>query len=328
MPPKHKLGRKRNKTQTNPRKKQAQSSTLDNHIVDSMIRNSIEDDNKTSLDSHSIPSETEVLTITTNDCHYIRISKQILQYELKRKRMNVASMSEQAHLESIEINLPTSSPSDWRLVLQDSITKADIQQGCVSLFKRINSNQTLTQIEINHVVRFLEYAIIHIKRYDNPYNKLIETIFPEEANCQTKVTSTLIKLISHPSDTLRTVALSFFDAFIRNSSKKCIIAVAATGLLPQLLIDLKPHAIPINRTTIEFHHHLTSIVDDFFRFCTPKDILYHLGISSSSSDALVVTSELLDPIIQQFCGYSEACWYQLLPGLIPAIIFFTAPHCF
>ncbi|KAK2954555.1 hypothetical protein BLNAU_10406 [Blattamonas nauphoetae] len=212
-------------------------------------------------------------------------------------------MSEQAHLESIEINLPTSSPSDWRLVLQDSITKADIQQGCISLFDQVNSNQTLTQIEVNHAVRFLEYAIIHIEHRDTQSKKLTETIFPEEEKYQTKVTSALIKLICHPSDKLRAVALSFFDTSLRYSTQTFSAAVASTGLLPQLFINLKPHAIPINRTTIEFHRHLTSIVDDFFRFCTPEDISGHLNLNPYSSRDRQGTSELLDPIIQQFCAY-------------------------
>ncbi|KAK2944972.1 hypothetical protein BLNAU_20090 [Blattamonas nauphoetae] len=268
-----------------------------------MIPNSIKDDNKISLVSPSIPSETEVLTIIANDCHYIRISKQILQYELKRKRMNVASMSELAHLVSTEINIPTSSTSDWRLVLQDSITTVDIKQGCISLFDQVNSHQTFTQIEVNHASRFLQYATLHIKYRGNPDNKLLETIFPQEANCQTKLTSTLIKLICHPSDTFRTVALSFFDAFIRHSSNKCTIAVVVTGLLPQLFEHLKPQEIPLNGTTIDFHRHIISIVDMCLSISTTENIIKCLGIDPSSSRALAVTSELLDPIIQPFCTY-------------------------
>ncbi|KAK2954556.1 hypothetical protein BLNAU_10407 [Blattamonas nauphoetae] len=91
-----------------------------------------------------------------------------------------------------------------------------------------SSKATLTQIEVNHAVRFLEYAIIHIKHYNHPYIKLTETIFPQEANCQTKVTSALINLICHPTNKLHTVAFSFFDAFTRHSSDKCTIAVTVT----------------------------------------------------------------------------------------------------
>ncbi|KAK2943939.1 hypothetical protein BLNAU_21142 [Blattamonas nauphoetae] len=244
MPPKHTIATKRNKTQTNPQTKQAQSSTSNKTIINSTIPHHIKNDNKTSLDSHSIPSETEALTITDNDCQYIRISKQILQYEQKRKRINSQTMLEQAHVEGTEINLPTSSTSDWRLVLQDSITTVDIEQGCVSLFEQVDSGMNLTPIEVFHAVKFLEYAIIHIRHYDHPYNKLLETISPQEANCQTKVTSALIKLICHPSDKLRTVALSFFDAFIEYSSNQCTIAVTVTGFLPQLFEHLKPQEIP------------------------------------------------------------------------------------
>ncbi|KAK2944139.1 hypothetical protein BLNAU_20971 [Blattamonas nauphoetae] len=162
---------------------------------------------------------------------------------------------------------------------------------------------TFTQIEVNHAVSFLEYAIIHIKyREDHPTN-FFETIFPEEAKCQTKVTSALIKLISHPSDKLRAVSVSFFDASLRYSTKAFSAAVASTGLLPQLFINLKPHAIPINRTTIEFHRHLTSIVNVCLSSITPDDILSHLKLYPYSSHDRQVTSEIIKPIFQQFCLY-------------------------
>ncbi|KAK2944462.1 hypothetical protein BLNAU_20610 [Blattamonas nauphoetae] len=212
-------------------------------------------------------------------------------------------MLEQTRLEGEEINLPTSSTSDWILVLQDSITTDDLRQGCVSLFKQINSEMTLATNEVFHAVRFLKYATIHIEHRKSRHTRLLETIFPEEGENLTKVTSTLIKLIYHPSDKLRTVALSFFDVLITKSSWKCTIAVVVTGLLPQLFERLKPQEIPLNGTTIEFHRHIISIVDMVLSISTPSIIMTYLGIYPSSSNAKAVTSEHLDPIIQPFCTY-------------------------
>ncbi|KAK2962030.1 hypothetical protein BLNAU_3086 [Blattamonas nauphoetae] len=265
MPPKHKLRKARIRNPPKLRKNSASSSTSDIHIVTSTIQDSIENDNDSSLDPRSIPSTTDVVTITANDRHFIRVSKRILQYELKRKRLNIEELMEQAHLEGDAISLPTPPTSDWRLVLQDSITTDDRKQGCISLFEQVNSGLNLTPTEVFHAVRFLEYATVHIEYREYPHNKLLETIFPEEANCQTRLTSALIKLVCHPSDKLRRVALTFFAASFRNSSDEFLIAVATAGLLPQLFEHLKPHDIPLNRTTIDFHRHFTSILDNFFR---------------------------------------------------------------
>ncbi|KAK2962002.1 hypothetical protein BLNAU_3058 [Blattamonas nauphoetae] len=245
------------------------------------------------------------VTVTANDRHYIRVSKQILQNELERQRMNVESMLEQAHLEGDEISLPTFTTSDWRLVLQDSITDDDLQQGCISLFEQVNSGKKLTPNEVVHAVHFLEYATIHIEHRGNGCSSLIENIFPEDEDCQTKLMPALLKLACHPSEKLRAVTLSLFVISLSNSRDKFLLAVAATGLLPELLEVLKPHEIPLNRTTIEFHRHFTSIANYCFFYFTPESILRHLEIEPSYTSAEMLKSKLINPIFRQFCKYLQ-----------------------
>ncbi|KAK2948303.1 hypothetical protein BLNAU_16752 [Blattamonas nauphoetae] len=301
MPPKHKLWRKHHKTQSNPRTKRVQSSTQNKSIVHGTIQSSIETENESSLDIPSITSTTDAFTITANDRNYIQISKQILQYEMKRKRINVPTMSEQPSLGNDETTLPALIPSDWRLVLQDSITTDSLRQGCISLFDQVNSGLKLTPIEVYNASRFLKYAEIHIQHRKTPHNELIETVFPEEWHCQRKLMSALINLICHQSETLRTVALSFFTASLSQSSKQLSPAIAATGLMSQLFENLKPHEIPINETTIEFHRHITSIVDDFLFFFTLETLPIRQSVYSQYSSAGTLTDE----IIQSFCDYLQ-----------------------
>ncbi|KAK2961942.1 hypothetical protein BLNAU_2998 [Blattamonas nauphoetae] len=317
MPPKHKLGRKRSETHSDTWSQYVHSSKSDKSIVHSTVSNSI-GDGKSSVDPHSISLTTDVLTITANDRLFIRISIQILQYELKRKRINVESMLEQAHMEGDEISLPTSIPCDWRLVLQDSITTDALQQGCLSLFEHVNSGLSLTQIDVFHAVLFLEYATMHIEHREYPHKQLLETIFPEEEKCPTKLTSALITLVCHPSDKLRAAALSFFDVGIANSSMNFSLAMATTGLLPQLFESLKPHSIPINGTTIDFHRHITSIIDKFV-VCTSNNKLgllaFQLRVRTTKDELLTI----VDPIFRPFCAYLR---HLLAPPVCP-----TDYHC-
>ncbi|KAK2941319.1 hypothetical protein BLNAU_23764 [Blattamonas nauphoetae] len=216
-----------------------------------------------------------------------------------RKRIFVPTISESTNLEDVEISLPTSLTSDWRLILQDSITIYDLQEGCISLFDQINSDLKLTPFEINHAVRFLEYACLHIKHRDKPHNQLLETIFPEEKDCQTKLVSSLINLLSLPSDTLRTVFLSFLDASLCYSTRDLSVTMAMTGLLPQVFQILKPLEISLNSTTMEFHRHLTSIVDNFFNYSSLRTICSHLEHDTQNA------SELIEPIFESFCTYLQ-----------------------
>ncbi|KAK2943914.1 hypothetical protein BLNAU_21169 [Blattamonas nauphoetae] len=303
MPPKHRLGRKRTKTQPSPRTQRGQSSTLNNPIVHSTIPNTQETNNESSLDSHSIPSTADLLTINANDRRYIQISKQVLLYEQKRKRITFAPNSEQAYLENGETSLPASITSDWRLVLQDSIKRKDLRQGCLSLFDQVDSGTSLSQTEVNHAVRFLNYTGMHIECRRGRDRMTLETIFPEEKDKQTRLVSSLINLLSHPSNTLRTVALSFFDVIFSRSSTHFPIAVATTGLVPKLFFILKPHEIPLNGTTVEFHRHITSILDTFFGFSSPEDIYDLPHDIPGFSNQQKLESKLIEPIFQPFCAY-------------------------
>ncbi|KAK2956786.1 hypothetical protein BLNAU_8239 [Blattamonas nauphoetae] len=182
-----------------------------------------------------------------------------------------------------EIALPTITVSDWRLVLQDSISQEALQEGCLSLFDQIDTDLPLSQAEMSHAARFLEYATLHVEYRRYPHNKLLKPLLYEELCGQRNVTSALVKLVCHPSDTLQTIALSFLDAAVTNSfANKFYSAVAETELIPQLIKTLKPHEIPLNGKTIKFHRHITSILDHFFdcssskdhSLCLPSSILY------------------------------------------------------
>ncbi|KAK2950298.1 hypothetical protein BLNAU_14790 [Blattamonas nauphoetae] len=302
MPPKHKLGRKRVRNPPKLRTKQVQSSTSDIHLVNSTTQNSVQNDNESSVDTHSIPFTTDLLTITANDRHYVGVSKQILQYELKRKRINVEALMKQPHLEGDGISLPTSTTSDWRLVLQDSITTDDLRQGCISLFEQVNSGLIMTPNEVFHSSCFLEYAGIHMKYHEYPHKTLIGTVFPEEKHNPTKLTSALTKLVCHPSDKLRKVTISFLHVNFLKSPKQISPSIATTGLLPQLFESMKPHEMPINGITIDFHHHVTTIVDDFFD-CSSGLFCFQPCITSYSTLHEIVASQPINPISQPFCNY-------------------------
>ncbi|KAK2959757.1 hypothetical protein BLNAU_5246 [Blattamonas nauphoetae] len=297
MPPKHEFRRNLHVTQHSQRTERIGSSTSGSHIVHSPIPSSLEITNESPLDSNPIYSVTELGTSTVNERQYIKISKQILQYDMKLKRINFETISEQPHLEAHETALPTSITSDWRLVLQDSITIEDLRRGCISLFDQIDTDLPLSQTEMNHAVRFLEYATLHNQHRISSDSKLLETILSEDVCFQTNHSSALLKIVCHPSNTLRTVALSFLDASISNSFlHDFYFTGAVTRLLPQLLERLKPHEIPLNATTIKFHRHLISILGHFFSISSTEDVSRCLEIEEYPSDAEILQSEKLDAI--------------------------------
>ncbi|KAK2945854.1 hypothetical protein BLNAU_19222 [Blattamonas nauphoetae] len=247
----------------------------------------------------------DLLSINADDRKYIQISKQLLQYEMKRRRIYVPTISFHSRREDDETSLPASITSDWHLNLPDSITIYDLQEGCISLFDQVNSGMELTSIEINYAVRFLEYACIHIKHRDKYHNQLLEFIYPEETHCQTQLVSSLINLLSLPSDTLQTAVLSFLDVGLWNSKRDISVAMAVTGVLPQLFQVLKPHEIALNDTTMEFHRHLTSIVDYFFRFSSPESISNQLQRFRYSSRSTQIASTIIEQIFESFCTYLQ-----------------------
>ncbi|KAK2946145.1 hypothetical protein BLNAU_18937 [Blattamonas nauphoetae] len=270
MPPKHTVKRKRTESRSNPLIQSDATGTMDPNIVDSTNETMDSTGRNTSINSSLVVSTTDLLTITANDRQYIRISKQIMEYEMKRKRMKIDSISDQALQEDDEISLPTSISSDWRLVLQNSVTMEDLHKGCISLFDDVDSEIGLSPTELSHAVRFLEYAILHVKYHKSPHNQLLEAIFSKAERPRPKLTSALLKLVCHPFDPLRTVALSFLDVNFSKSARKLHIAMAVIELLPQLFKTLRPREIPLNGTTVDFHRHLTSILDNVFSLPSAK----------------------------------------------------------
>ncbi|KAK2946158.1 hypothetical protein BLNAU_18902 [Blattamonas nauphoetae] len=206
-------------------------------------------------------------------------------------------MLEHTRLGAHEITLPTSTMSDWRLVLQDSITSKELRSGCISLLDQIDTDLPLSETEMKHVVRFLEYSSIHVEYRGYPYNQLLETILSEDMYFHTNHTSALIKLVCHPSETLQTAALSFLDASIWNSFPRDVhFAAAVTRLLPRLLERLKPHEIPLNGMTIKFHRHLISILDTFFSVSSPAEVRHCLENGGYASPAEIHQSLRLEAI--------------------------------
>ncbi|KAK2943996.1 hypothetical protein BLNAU_21085 [Blattamonas nauphoetae] len=230
-------------------------------------------------------------------------------------------MSDQAPLKDDAISLPTSTTTDWRLVLQDSITADTLRQGCISLFEQVNSGQNLTPVEVTHAVSFLKYASIHTKYSQYQYKKLLKPLVSYEVFGQWKLTSALVKLVAHPSISLQTVVLSLLDVNFSISSKEYFPTMTLTDLMPHLFTNLSPHEIPLNATTTEFHRHLISILDHFFIVSSPEDVHRSLEIRVSPPLAETLQSEKLDSIFKPSLAYLRsliappACSPNSRPGL-------------
>ncbi|KAK2956159.1 hypothetical protein BLNAU_8939 [Blattamonas nauphoetae] len=315
MPPKHRLGRKSCKIQPILQIQCLRASNSDDHLVQSPLHNLSDDDTESSLDLPSITSTTEAFTITAKEPHYIQISKQILPYEVKRKQSNLTLMSEQAHLEDEEISLSTTITSDWRLILQDSVTADALQQGCVSLYDQVNSDLPLTQAEMDHATHFLEYASIHVKYRGYPNDKFLQTLLSEDEPGQAKVTNALIKMVCYPSDTLQMAALSFFDVVTSKLYSSSSVKVATTRLLTQLFHELQPHEIPVNGATIKFHSHLVSIIDSFFCFLSKDDIRGDHRFPWFLHHRENIPSEVIEPVFKSSSIY---LWHLITPPVCPA----------
>ncbi|KAK2946156.1 hypothetical protein BLNAU_18900 [Blattamonas nauphoetae] len=206
-------------------------------------------------------------------------------------------MSERPRLGAHGIDLPTSITSDWRLVLQDSITADTLRQGCISLLEQVNSGQNLTPVDVTHAVRFLKYASIHTQYRNYPSNKLMESLLSETVYGQRKLTSALLKLVTHPSNTLQTVALSFLDVNFCVSSWHTSTAMTVTELLSQLFKTLNPLELPLNETTLEFHHQLTYVFDILLINFATEDIHRCLGVRGYVSSAKAIQYQHIDTLI-------------------------------
>ncbi|KAK2945096.1 hypothetical protein BLNAU_19994 [Blattamonas nauphoetae] len=162
---------------------------------------------------------------------------------------------------------------------------------------------TLSPTDMNHAARFLKYADMHTRYRRSPHNELLVSIFPEDKRRQTKLVSSLINLLSLPSDTLRTVVLSLFDAGLRKLSIYFTLAMAVTGLLPRIFQILKPHEIPLCNSTMELHCHLASMLDNLFTSSNPEEILWHLRIHKFSTHDTQLISDDIEPTFTPLCTY-------------------------
>ncbi|KAK2946934.1 hypothetical protein BLNAU_18158 [Blattamonas nauphoetae] len=161
----------------------------------------------------------------------------------------------------------------------------------------------LTPIEVNHASRFLKYACKDIKYRGHPHDILLETIFPNETERQTSLVSSLINLLSLPSDTLRTDVLSFFDIGLSQLTYKFSVTVTNTRLTPKLFSVLKPQEIPLCDATMTFHRHLTSILDELFHNSPPEALFICFMNDYYPSHKKEPIFKIIESIFQPFCTY-------------------------
>ncbi|KAK2959115.1 hypothetical protein BLNAU_5910 [Blattamonas nauphoetae] len=289
MPPKHKLRKKRNVPQSTPPIQTGQSNISNADIVDSSRSDSIETNEELLIDFPLNQSTNDFLTILPDDRRYVQISKQIMLYETKRRRLHLEPNSVRPRLENAEIPLQNFIESDWRVVSQDSITDDDLEKGCITLFRQLRSGTELSPSEADHAIRLLEYTTMYFK--DGPHSS--KDFFGHIFNLYLKpkdITSSLLTLISHPSETLRAVALAFFSTGFSGWRDDFIRQIAETDFIIDLLLLLKPHEIPFSDTTMEFHNHVVSIMLHFIRDIRLFNRKY-------------LTPEDIASILQEFCPY-------------------------
>ncbi|KAK2940134.1 hypothetical protein BLNAU_24960 [Blattamonas nauphoetae] len=181
----------------------------------------------------------------------------------------------------------------------------DLRQGCVSLFEQVNTSLDLTPIEVNHASRFLKYTEIHMKQRHPYFNELLVTIFPKTEPPHTKLTSALIKLVCHPSNTLQTVALAFIDIGLRTSSCGYLLAKVAPPILPRSKTLTSEIEYPIFQPFDKYLQHL--LVPPI----CPSD--YHYGKSLLWKTTFKTFTNELDE------GFVKHVWSDWFPGFIDAV---------
>ncbi|KAK2946954.1 hypothetical protein BLNAU_18112 [Blattamonas nauphoetae] len=201
-----------------------------------------------------------------------------------------------------QANLTTSIEWDRRLVLQDCIGMDEIGEGCLSLFGHVDSEMTLSPVDINHAIRFLLYATIHIRYHQDDSKVLFEYLFP---NCclSMELASTLLKLISLPCDALKHAFIAFYDTLHLYSSPSFTISEGTTGFMSGLFSVLKPHEIPVNSQTMELHGHLLSILSRHLQILQPGNLRLCLNEMTLPSRSSELASEITESIFQPFCAY-------------------------
>ncbi|KAK2956973.1 hypothetical protein BLNAU_8048 [Blattamonas nauphoetae] len=212
-----------------------------------------------------------------------------MQYELRRRRLHLEPNSDRLHLVGGEIHLQHSITSDWRVVSQDSINDDDLRKGCVSLFEQIDSGLELSSSEVNYAIRFLEYTTMS---FQDGRRSSFDFFNATHVGCRPPevISSSLLKIISYPSETLRAATLAFFSTLFSGWSSRLTLDVAHTDFFPNLISFLKPHEIPFGDATMDFHRHVTNILINFIDkllFFSPQELI----------------SESIPTILQAFCPY-------------------------
>ncbi|KAK2956953.1 hypothetical protein BLNAU_8028 [Blattamonas nauphoetae] len=292
MPPKHKLSKRNDVPQATSYGLTGQSNVSNADIVDSSHLDITSPNEESSIASCANQSITDFLTILPDDRRYVQISKQIMQYETKRRRHNLEPTSDRSHLEDAVIPLQNSITSDWRVVSQDSITNDDLEKGCVSLFEQVGSGAELSPSEVNHAIRFLEYTTKLSADGPRSFNCILLKTHRGYRPPQV-APSTFLKILSHPSDTLRAAAIAFFSAGYSGSTTKYSRHIAETDFFTRLLSLLKPHEIPFSDATLDFHRRFSKILLHFI-----ADIALLSDKRLSSKETAVFAS-----IAQEFCPY-------------------------
>ncbi|KAK2954136.1 hypothetical protein BLNAU_10953 [Blattamonas nauphoetae] len=272
MPPKHKLSKKNDVPQDTSHGQTVHSNTSNADIVDSSHPDSIETNEEFPINSTHNQSANDFLTILPDDQPYVQFSKQIMQYEMKRRRLHLEPNSDRLHLVGGDIPLQNSITSDWRVVLQDSIASYDLRKGCVSLFEHNQSVTELSSSEVDHTIRFLEYTTMYLHNVPQAPYRFFSDIFDGSSTSTTRMSS-LLKILSHPSETLRTVTLAFFSTGYSGWTPKYSHKIAKTDHFTRILSLLTPHEIPFSDTTMDIHRQVTSILFHFFReidYFSPK----------------------------------------------------------
>ncbi|KAK2953845.1 hypothetical protein BLNAU_11248 [Blattamonas nauphoetae] len=89
---------------------------------------------------------------------------------------------------------------------------------------------TLSESDMNHAIRFVVYATMHIGYHVKDSRVLFEHLFP---NCclSIELASTLLKLLSLPCDALKRAFIAFYDALHHHSSPSFIVSEGTTGFM-------------------------------------------------------------------------------------------------
>ncbi|KAK2952619.1 hypothetical protein BLNAU_12447 [Blattamonas nauphoetae] len=230
MPPKLKYSRKSTDSPSETHIQSNCSSMENTCIVIPSSETNLGKNSEIPVDSSYIQPTTDPVTDDGDEREYFRISRSILLFELKRKRINPDTKAGQELLEGDDVPLTTSVSWDQRLVLQDGIGTDEIGEGCLSLFAHVDSEMELSQTDITHAIRFLRYTTLHMEYHEGGSKALFEYLFP---NCclSKELASTLLKLFSLPSDALKRAFIAFYAVVHQSTSPAFTISETKTAFM-------------------------------------------------------------------------------------------------